>query len=255
MRRVGIVLVLLAVVVGCSHEPPPYTSTYVPSTGANGGLYGTPGLAEAPPLPPITLPPAATAAFIGDSWTEGYSADPKTGGYAYLTGALMGWTTEVFGAAGTGYTIGKDGVPPYPERIRSLPVNPATQIVILQGSTNDLSQSALGQDLGQAAGEAVAAVRSQFPGAALAMFGPCSTTGIADPRTSKIDKQLAVAAMRAKLHYVSCFRQKWVNAETVNMVMNPRTEHPSTEGHRYLADKLSAALRGFITISAPAPPS
>src|ERR1700759_4254144 len=97
MRLRGMIAVLVVLLLGgCQHTPPPYTSTYT-------GPETTPTVTY-PPAPPIVLPPNAKSVFIGDSWTEGYSAIPETLGYSYLTEQAMDWTGPIIGANGTGYT-------------------------------------------------------------------------------------------------------------------------------------------------------
>lgn len=215
-------------------------------------LFGAAKPASAyPDPPPIVLPANARAVFIGDSWTEGYNATPESKGFAYLTEAAMGWTGPVLGASGTGYTKGKgevpNYVPAYADRIKSFPEDQDTQIVIIQGSGNDLHLADTA-DFVTIADKVITTAKAKFPKAAIVLVGPCATAAPPDTRLQSLDRHMQAAARRNVLHYVSCAQEDWINAANVATVIDPQTGHPSTEGHAYLAERLTADLRSFITV-------
>lgn len=232
--RIMLVFVCL-LASGCSQMPPTYTSTYTPRVEAP---YSAPS--------PISLPPNAQAVFIGDSWTEGYSATPEDRGYAYLTASAMGWTPIVYSAASTGYTKGnKEGtVPRYAERIPLLP-DTGAQIVIVQGSVNDFDTDKI-RDFPALVGEVVQAANEKFPGAAVVLFGPCPYS---DPPTDTLrglDARIRLGAEQHSVRYVSCYGEGWITPSNIDEIIDPDTAHPGTEGHAYLASRLTADLRDFI---------
>lgn len=237
MRGMTVCVALLGLVLaGCSHPPPPYESQYIPQVAPT---YA--------PAPPIALPVNAEAVFIGDSWTQGYSATPESLGYAYLTEAAMGWTGPVYAASNTGYVTGsKDGeVPAYAERIASLPDDDA-QIVVVQGSINDLDTRDW-RGFPDIADQVIYTVKSKYPAAAVVLFGPCATSAPPNENLRTLDGLLVQAARRNVVHYVSCFQERWITDENVGDVIDFSTYHPSTQGHAYLADRLTKDLRAFIT--------
>lgn len=224
------------VLAGCAHPVPPYVSTYTGPEAAPVITY--------PPPPPIVLPPNAKAVFLGDSWTEGYSALPETDGYAYLTEQAMGWTGTVLGANGTGYMTGHEGIGPYVDRITALPPTPA-DIVILQGSVNDTSK-AEAPDFPATVDRTIAAAKAKFTQADIVMFGVCPVTASPTGLDVTLDQKLGAAAERSSVHYISCISHRWINPSNVDDLIDPATEHPSTRGHVYLAQRLTAELRNLL---------
>ena len=196
---------------------------------------------------PIILPLQVDSVFIGDSWTQGYSATPEDHGYAYLTASAMGWSSHVYAAAGTGYTRGTDDgtIPAYAERIASLPETDA-HIVILQGSNNDLT-TVDWRGFPDIADRVIATTRTKYPAAAIVMFGPCDSSQPSKPELRNLDTELSLAAKHNDLHYISCYRERWITEGNRGEIIDPVTYHPSTEGHAYLAKRLTADLRAITS--------
>jgi hypothetical protein len=233
-----VVLCVVTLQMGCSRAPPAYTSHYTPAP--------TPPTPSYPPAPPIVLPPNAKAVFIGDSWTEGYTAIPETQGYAYLTEQAMGWTGPILGADGTGYTAGHDGVPDYADRITTLPANISdAQIVIIQGSGNDTAK-AEAPGVPTIADHTITAAKTKFPAAAIVIFGASPITAPGTSLDGTLDKKLGAAAARASVNYISCVKHHWINPSNVDELIDPATKHPSTQGHVYLSQRLTAELQNLI---------
>lgn len=191
------------------------------------------------------VPPGARALFFGDSWTGGYSADPGKG-YAFVAAAGLDWTPS-FGpdGSGTGYVYayqawrGK-----YPDVAAALPAT-AADVVILQGSVNDLPGDLT--RLPVAVENTVASLRWHTGQAPLVMFGPCTPVVPADPKLAQIDQILRTEAAKLGAPYVSPVAEGWINAGNVGDMIDPATGHPGTYGHAYVGARLAEALRGLIT--------
>ncbi|OAN35045.1 hypothetical protein A4X17_11215 [Plantibacter sp. H53] len=198
-----------------------------------------------PALPPINAPAGASVIIFGDSWTAGYAATPSSEGYAYLTGADMGWETSVRGVSGTGYlNAGPNAEGTYAQRIAELP-DAEPSLFIMQGGINDAFQDQ--STLGEAIDATLAAVRSKYPTTQIVLLGPAPSALPVEANLSSVDNDLRGAARSAGIHYVSPIAENWITAENYQSVIDETAAgHPSTAGHRYLADKTIEALRNIL---------
>ncbi|MDH3009537.1 SGNH/GDSL hydrolase family protein [Gordonia alkanivorans] len=196
---------------------------------------------------PLALYRGQKVTVFGDSWTSGYSADPPTLGFAHLVGSRLGASvTAVLGAGGTGYVNpGKKGVGNYLARMRALPVDPDTRLLIIQGGLNDFKDNA---NLAELVVQTIAVARQKFPKAQIVMVG------LAPPKMSnsarRIDTVLQSAAEASNVPYISPVQEDWIAEDNVAAVIDPSTEHPSTAGHAYIADQM---VRALTALAPPAP--
>ena len=199
---------------------------------------------------PLSLPEHPTVLVFGDSWTYGSAADSPTLGYAYLLADLLDGDTIVDGVRGSGYLKpGIDG-PAYGERIAALDAAPdvsldaalAPDLVIVQGSINDRAQGEEGyREAVNAAWDALAAT---YADAAIVVLGPAPHILPVEPGTARIDRDLSSLAAARGWWYISPVAEQWITEENYLDVIDvdPGNRHPSTDGHRYLAEKVAAAL-------------
>jgi lysophospholipase L1-like esterase len=197
---------------------------------------------------PERVPVAAgtRALIFGDSWTSGFFADePAENGYASLTAKAMQWDASVQGGPGTGYTnAGQDGEGPYADRISKLPSNIDPQLIVLQGSVNDLGAEP--GDLRVAAVKTVNSVKLKYPDASVVLVGPAATEVPVSAGLRSIDGTLRSVARAQDLNYISPLSEDWFNASNMNAVIDSaRAKHPTTAGHALLAKKLVADLRAL----------
>lgn len=192
--------------------------------------------------PPLVLPENPTVLVFGDSWTYGSAATLPTQGYAYLLADLLGGRTIVDGVRGSGYLKpGIDG-PTFGERIAALDPSLSPDLVIMQGSINDRAQGAAGyREAVNAAWDAMAAL---YPKATIVVLGPAPHELPVGATTARIDTDLAELAAARGWWYISPITQAWITAQNYLDVIDVEVgrKHPSTDGHRYLAEKLAAAL-------------
>lgn len=232
---VGTVLVLAAVVLGVWKPWSPG-----PSSAAVAGAGHDDAVTIAPA--PLTLPEHPTVLVFGDSWTYGSAASEPTLGYAYLLADLVHGTTIVNGVRGSGYLKpGIDG-PAFGERIAALDPALTPDLIIIQGSINDRAQGAAGyREAVTAAWDAMAA---KYPEAQIVILGPAPHELPVGAATARIDRDLAALAGARGWWYISPVAEGWITPQNYRDVIDVDLgrKHPSTAGHRYLAERLAAAL-------------
>lgn len=194
---------------------------------------------------PLDLPPDATVLVIGDSWTYGSAASVPTLGYAYVLAELTGWTTLVDGVRGSGYLKpGVDG-PDYGTRIAALDAALDPDLVIVQGSINDRRLPAEGYR--EAVDAAWDRLHERFPRSRIVVLGPAPQVLPVQKATARIDRDLAALAARRGWWHLSPVRDGWITPGNYADVIDTGAgrNHPSTAGHRYLAERLAAALEAI----------
>ncbi|MDT0223450.1 SGNH/GDSL hydrolase family protein [Gordonia sp. AC31] len=208
------------------YTPPPATST-------------TDAAAE----PAADMSRVRDALFIGDSWTFGTAATPVTDGFAYEVGRRLSIPVEVHGYGSVGYlNAGRDGGGTYSQRwARTQVSNPNPDLVVVEGSQNDLGQRG---SLTGAARAFIAQLAEQFPNAQIVIVGPAPATPELITGLQQIDSNLTRATYQQKVPYISPLKERWFTARNVGDYMTTVNPHPTTAGHSYYADRLIASLRG-----------
>jgi lysophospholipase L1-like esterase len=235
---VGLILAVAAVVLGVWRPWIPAPSTTPISAAADGASGASAAIAPAP----LVLPDHPTVLVFGDSWTYGSAATVPTLGYAYLLGELLGGETIVNGVRGSGYLKpGIDG-PTFGERIAALDPSLSPDLVIMQGSINDRAQGVAGYR--EAVNAAWDAMTSTYPEATIVVLGPAPHELPVGAATARIDSDLSELAAARGWWYISPLAQEWITPQNYLDVIDVEVgrKHPSTDGHRYLAEKLAAAL-------------
>ncbi|WP_312676115.1 SGNH/GDSL hydrolase family protein [Microbacterium sp.] len=200
------------------------------------------------PLTPaaLELPENPTVLIFGDSWTYGSAAAAPTLGYAYVVAQLAGWTTIVDGVRGSGYLKpGIDG-PDFGTRIAALDPALDPDLVIVQGSINDRKLPADGYRA--AVDAAWDDLATTYPRAQIVILGPAPQVLPVEAATARIDRDLAAAAAARGWWYISPLMQDWITTDNYAAVIDTGIGrfHPTTLGHRYLAERLAAAV-GALT--------
>lgn len=195
----------------------------------------------------ITLPEDAKVVMIGDSWTSGYAAEPRTDGFAYLTADSMGWDLTNLGLAGTGYVnAGPNDEGDFADRIANREKDEDIDLVIIQGGLSDAS-SEDADDVTAGATKAIRAASTTWPKAQLIILGPCPSRLPATSSLTSVDSQLAALTSTRRINYLSCLKQNWINSSNYEEVIDADSSYrPSTAGHAYLAKQLEAGLRKII---------
>lgn len=191
--------------------------------------------------PPLKLPnPGDKVVFFGDSWTQGFSADPETDGYAYLVGRKLGAVIEVAAAHQSGFVRpAADGSGTYRDRLLARPVEPDVRLVVLQCSVNDLGFS---NEVDAAAQATMPIVRDKFPNAEIVVVGPSTAQAQTIDAIRALSTKVLTRAADAGFYVINPAGYGWITAHNIDQVIDPVTLHPSTQGHVYLAGKLLDAL-------------
>lgn len=192
---------------------------------------------------PLLLPDVPTVLVFGDSWTYGSAATVPTLGYAYVLAEAQGWNTVIDGVRGSGYLKpGIDGGS-YGERIAQLDPSLDPDLVIVEGSINDRRLYPTGyRDAVTAAWDGLA---SLYPEASFVILGPAPQVLPVQKATARIDGDLAELAAARGWWYVSPIAEEWITPANYAAVIDSSDigrDHPSTEGHAYLAERLAGSL-------------
>lgn len=200
-------------------------------------------------LAPLALPERPRVLVFGDSWTYGSAASDPSLGYAYVLADALGAETIVNGVRGSGYLKpGIDG-PTFGERVALLDPTLRPDLVIVQGSINDRRMGAKGYDA--AVGAAWDALAATYPDATIVVLGPAPHKLPIGKATARIDRDLARLAASRGWHYISPIAETWITPDNYATVIDAGLGrfHPSTDGHRYLAERLTEDLRRLASES------
>ena len=202
-----------------------------------------PGAAASVHPAPFTVDAGARVLVFGDSWVYGSAATAPTGGFAYLLAGELDVETVVDGVRGSGYLKpGLDG-PAYAERIAALDPALDPDLIVVEGSINDRSAHPRGyRDAVTAAWDAL---ESRYPGADIVILGPAPQVLPIESATRAIDGDLGELAAARGWWYVSPIAEDWITTANYLDVIDTGPvgrDHPSDDGHAYLARRLAAAI-------------
>lgn len=193
----------------------------------------------------LILPEHPRVLVFGDSWTYGSAASVPTLGYAYVLADLIDGETVVRGVRGSGYLKpGLDG-PAFGERIAALDASIDPDLVIIQGSINDRREPAAGYaDAVNAAWDDLTALYPEVP---IVVLGPAPHELPVAAATARIDRDLQALAGARGWWYISPVQESWITEANYLQLIDVEVgrKHPSTEGHRYLAEHVAAALQAM----------
>lgn len=195
---------------------------------------------------PLSLPDRPRVLVFGDSWVYGSAAIEPTLGFAYRLADELGWQTTVDGVRGSGYLKpGIDG-PAYGERIAALDPAIDPDLIIVEGSINDRRLHPTGyREAVNAAWDALAA---RFPDATVVILGPAPQVLPVEKATRAIDADLRELAASRGWWYISPIAEEWITPDNYLDVIDTGEigrDHPSTEGHAYLAQRVAEAIEAM----------
>lgn len=195
--------------------------------------------------PAVDLSRVRTALFLGDSWTYGVGADePTQQGFAYDAARTLGLDATVRGYGSVGWLDrGADGTGTILDRWNLDPRNAdVPDLVVLQGSLNDSEERA--NDVGQAATDAIAALRGKYPNSQFVWVGPAPASENWERGLSAIDYEIAQSMAEANVPYISPLKRRWLSVSNYADTIADDQVHPTTAGHAFFAAKLVETLNG-----------
>ena len=188
-----------------------------------------------PPKPPalLDLPLQPRVLLMGDSYTEGWGADPTSKGYAFLIAGPLGWRLTRDGIGSTGYlNAGLKQQGTYPQRLWRHPAD-AYDLVILQGGSND--EKAPEADIAKAVDLTVRTVHRRYPSAQILIMGPVTPYATIGSNRIKVNRVLTSYTTAHSLLLINPWAEQWfVKGDAATMV-NPEKGHPNNLGYARIA--------------------
>ena len=204
---------------------------------------GEAAVAASVPPAPLVLEDDARVLVFGDSWVYGSAANVPTLGFAYLLADELGVETVVDGVRGSGYLKpGLDG-PAYGERIATLDPTLDPDVILVEGSINDRKLYPAGYR--DAVTAAWNALEARYPDAEIVILGPSPQVLPVQDATRRIDADLSELAGARGWWYISPIRDDWITDANYRDVIDTGPigrDHPSTNGHADLADRVATAI-------------
>jgi lysophospholipase L1-like esterase len=187
------------------------------------------------------------ALFVGDSYTAGSGTAGPRLGYACLAAEQMDWICNLDAQSGTGYindgSLNSVAFRPFAQRLGDDAKRFRADVVIVDGGRNDVSPDLDG--VAAAAADYLRAVRSQWPQARLVVVVPyfLSSTPQSFPFAERLGARLREIVQPLGGIVIDPMASGWVPAPDVAALLSPDGIHPNADGHRYLAEHFSGALR------------
>jgi acyl-CoA thioesterase I len=184
-------------------------------------------------------PDPVRVSVIGDSLSTGINTpgDPWTS-EAQVLFRRHGQNVRMVNAAenGAGYAVAGQLGDDYLGQADEI-VGPATQVVLVFGSDNDLGQA----DLAPAVTRTLAHVTSLAPRASLVVVGPPAPPADSASDLRGIRDVLRTATRQAGGRFVDPLSSGWFHGAARRFVSSDG-EHPNRDGERYLARRMAAVL-------------
>lgn len=190
---------------------------------------------------------------IGDSISTGYQTSVEDSWPNLLMQDFdrSGVPMTVINAAenGAGFLApGDEGLTFDAQATSAVPSN--ADVVLVYGSENDI-----GEDIPQISSkvEAIsAAVRGKSPEAKVVFIGPASYYSDVDPDLIAIRDQIAEGAENSGAEFIDPIAEQWIMGAREDLI-GPDGDHPSVQGHVYLAQKFEAIVAPLLGVPVPSP--
>jgi lysophospholipase L1-like esterase len=176
--------------------------------------------------------------FIGDSWAVGVGATGERG-YAVLTGEQLGWTYDVLGVSGSGYTQGGAAGITFGQRVDAAVATDA-DVIVVQGSLNERNSTP--PALASAARTTLERLRREAdPHTKILVVGSTYAPGTPDGTIDWINDAIGGAAAQVGLQFVDPTAEHWIDATDPTLWSD--VNHPDDAGYQVVADHLARELR------------
>lgn len=208
------------------------TATAGPGTGV--AWAASDGAAPAPRKPRLLdLPARPRVLLMGDSYTQGWGAEPMTEGFAYHVAAPLGWQLTRDGIGATGYRKpGAKQEGTYAQRLWRHPAD-AYDLVILQGGSNDEKYAEA--DIASSVELTFRTVRQRYPSARLVVMEPVLLYGSAYPSHVRLAQVLATSTSQHSLLVIDPVAEQWFVKGGDPALINQAKGHPNNAGYARIA--------------------
>jgi acyl-CoA thioesterase-1 len=200
---------------------------------------------------PVATPASLRAVLFGDSFFAGRGLTQGQPGAAQVAAKALGWTAEVRGGDGTGFTTaGSRGGKPYAQRLAEL--TKAPDLLVLQGGASDTGASP--EALTAAANKVIVALQGRFPKTRIVMMGPVAMEQPPDGQLVRVDGTLRAVAAAHKLSYLYPIVGHGVPAASAPSLTAASGFYPNAAGYRVLGTRLATELERLGVRAAPSAP-
>lgn len=182
------------------------------------------------------VPSIPRVVFIGDEWAQGAGATGPEQAFPVLAASQLGWSFDVDGVEGSGWTTDSPGVPDsrFVDRAARLSDGDnAPDVVVFSAQTP--SGSPL-REVADLIDQTVETVRTQVPGATIVVVLPVAN--------SQADLLCPPAA--EDLICIDTFAEGWLTPGDRAELMNTDVRAPNDAGHARLAGFLAKDLRSAL---------
>lgn len=202
-----------------------------------------------PTQPLFAVPADPRLLILGDSYTLGTNAQPRTEGYAFVLAKTLGWANEIDGVGGTGFTWGggeqgTDGND-YISRInrRAAAGGFIPNVLLLQGGQNDYR--AFPEEVSAKVAETIMVARAAWPDVQIVVMGP-SQPMPGGALLQRVSTPIGRAALAQRAPFINPLGAKWfTNENSAQYYGDANGSHLNSEGHAYVARRAMEALETF----------
>lgn len=208
--------------------------------------------APVPTRPAVTVPASeprvafgaprgSTAVFLGDSFTSGWNgAGIGARGWPRLVGADQEWQTVNLAVAGTGFINPGWTSQPIGSRVAEA-IRRGPDVIVVAGGHNDSRWSAAAT--ARAADDVIDRLHVAAPDALLVIIAPIWQNGSPPERCLALRDHLRRKSAAIGAVFIDPLAGGWFSGASHRLI-GPDGLHPTDAGHRFIADRVLAALVG-----------
>ena len=211
--------------------------------GPAASRLGRPALDVAQPAAQAVVRPIAgsTVVFLGDSYTSGWNgAGVGSRGWPRLVAAARDWRTVNLAVPGTGFINRGWTNQPVGSRV-SAAIRRGPDIVVVAAGHNDSRWSAAATS--KAADKVIHRLRAALPEAVLVIVAPIWPGANAPQRCRDLRDHLRRTAAEADAIFIDPLADGWFSGSRQRLI-GADGIHPTNAGHRFMAQRVLAALAG-----------
>ncbi len=187
-------------------------------------------------------PPKLRVAFVGDSYTEGTSANSPWESFPAICARELNVEPILLGSGGTGYiAIPYAGRFTFIDRLSDLTnLSPPPDAIVVAGGIND---SVPPEILSSAVSSYLDALQTSFPLARIIVLGPWNPLLRDGDANAEAIKATTLAH---GLPFVDV--RDWLPPANLPAYIGPDNVHPTPLGHQYLGSKVADALKPLLPL-------